>query len=159
MTGGRRVALGALAAGAIVAVVASRDAWFDEPPGFSAPDLTAAWMLDAGAAALGVCAVLAGLRASAVLERLAVLTGLLVTGALLGMLAAYGTGMDEPARGGWLAAVAAATTGAGSAYLLMLDGALRPVIRRGVVAVMVAVAAAAVLLPPDWSHPEVQIIR
>ena len=153
-----RVGLGLLMVAAALAVVASRDSWFNAGPGFYGPDETMAWVIDGAAAVLGFCALAALVLRSAALEHLAAMTGLMVAGGLLLLLVAGGGGTDEPARGGWLAAIAGAAAG-GTGAALLSRSALGRGVRAGVVVLVVAAAAAAVLLPPDWSHPEVQIIR
>ena len=153
-----RVGLGLLMVAAALAVIASRDAWFTEGPGFFSPSEPLAWVIDGAAAVLALCALAALLRRSPAFEHLAAMGGLMLAGGLLLLLVAVGGGTDEPDRGAWLAAVAAAAAG-GSGVALLSRSALGGGLRAGVVVLVVAAAAAAVLLPPDWSHPEVQIIR
>ena len=151
--------VGLLAVAAALTIVASCDSWFTTGPGFVGPDPTMAWVLDVAAAMVGLGAVAALVRRSAALEHLTALAGLLLCGALLMLLFVAGEGTDWPERGGWMAAVAAAM-GGGSAVTLLSRGApLGTRLRGAAVAFVVAVTVAAVTLPPDWSHPEVQIIR
>ena len=159
MTRDRRLTLGVLVIGAVLAVIASRDAWFTDGPGFYGPDATLAWVLDASAAVLGLVALAALIRESAALEYLAAMAGVMFAGALLVLLVVSGTGTDWPERGGWLAAVAAAAVGGAGSGLLLERGPVGPRLRIAVVALVLVAAVAAVLLPPDWSHPEIQIIR
>ena len=155
MTRDRRLTLGVLVVGAVLTVIAAHDVWFNVDAGFFAPDPTLMWTLDFAALALALGALGALVRESAALEYLAAMAGLMLAGALLILLVVSGTDTNEPDRGGWLAAVAAAAVGAGGAGLLLERGPVGPRLRVAVVGLVVVAAIAAVVLPPDWTSPQV----
>lgn len=155
MTRDRRLTLGVLVVAAALTVVASRDVWFNVDSGFYGPDTTLMWVLDVAAAVLALVALVALVQSSPALEHLAAMAGVMLAGALLILLVVSGGGTDEPDRGGWLAAVAAATAGGAGASRLTESGPVGRSLRVAVVALVVAAAVAAVVLPPDWSSPQV----
>jgi hypothetical protein len=159
MTRDRRLTHGTLAVAAALTIIGSRDTWFSARTGFYAPDAALMWTLDGIAALLAVLALLGLARRSEALTQLAAMAALMLSGALLVLLVVTGWGTDHPDRGGWITAVAAGAAGAVAVLLLTERGPLGRRARIAVAALIVAAAAAAVLISPDWSHPEVQIIR
>jgi predicted membrane channel-forming protein YqfA (hemolysin III family) len=153
-TGRQRLAAVLLITGSVLTVAARSYAWHSVQNGFTAVPRSLDVCLIGVAVAVALIAGGLAVTAHPQLEPVAGFAAVVLASMLVAALTGIGDHTDTPDTGAWMAGGAVLVLGA-AAIALRLRGALQAV---AIVAVG-AIALAAVVLPPDWPSPQIEVIR